>query len=215
VTSYEIRRDGSLLVTTPSAATTYVDTTVVPGTTYLYEVRARDAAGNVSSPSNSATATTPAGVARLVFPPEADARVVEASPTTNYRVSYLRTDGGSDPDVESYLRFTVSGVSGTVQAATLRIYAYSGTANGPAVFTSDAGWTESALTWSNRPPRSGAGIADKGSIPANSWVEFDVTSLVPGNGTYSFVLATTSSDGVDLYSREASTLRPELVVLYG
>jgi hypothetical protein len=29
------------------------------------------------------------------------------------------------------------------------------------------------------------------------------------------VLATTSSDGVDIYSREAASLRPELVVLYG
>ena len=215
VTSYQIHRNGALLATTASAATTYSDTTATGGTLYSYEVRARDVAGNVSAPSNSVAVATPTGSSRSTFSPQADARVSEASPTTNYGTSYLRADGGSDPDVESYLRFSVSGISGTVQAATLRIYGYSGTANGPAVFTSTAGWTESALTWSNRPPRSGAGVADKGSISANSWIEFDVTALVGGNGTYDFVLATSSSDGIDMYAREVSTLRPELVVLSG
>jgi hypothetical protein len=33
----------------------------------------------------------------------------------------LRVDGASDPDVESYLRFSVAGVSGTVQSARLRV----------------------------------------------------------------------------------------------
>lgn len=38
----------------------YEDMTVQPDSTYTYEVRARDAAGNVSSESNAASATTPA-----------------------------------------------------------------------------------------------------------------------------------------------------------
>ena len=46
----------------------------------------------------------------------------------------------------------------------------------------------------------------------NTWVEYDVTPFVTGNGTYSFTLATTSNDGIDFYNREAATLRPELVV---
>jgi len=59
VTGYDIYRDGSLLTTT-GPVTAYPDTTVSPETTYQYSVRARDAAGNVSDPSNTATATTPA-----------------------------------------------------------------------------------------------------------------------------------------------------------
>ena len=58
VASYAIYRDGSLLKTV-TPRTTYSDTTAGPGTTYRYEVRARDASGNVSAPSNAATATTP------------------------------------------------------------------------------------------------------------------------------------------------------------
>ena len=149
--------------------------------------------------------------------PEADARTSEASPSTNYGTSYLRADAGSDPDVESYLKFTVSGVLSPIQSAKLRVYAYTGTANGPAVFTSGTAWSESTVTWSTRPAATSAATDDKGSIASNSWVEYDVSPFVTGNGTYSFRLATTSSDGVDIYSREHtdSTLRPELVLTLG
>ncbi|HEU0115004.1 MAG TPA: hypothetical protein VFQ80_10015, partial [Thermomicrobiales bacterium] len=58
-------------------------------------------------------ASTNAGVSGLTFAPNADARVEQAHPTANYgSSSKLRVDGGSDPDVETYLRFPVSGVSG-------------------------------------------------------------------------------------------------------
>ena len=54
VTGYEIYRDGTLLTTT-GAGTTFADTGVVPGQ-HSYFVKARDAAGNVSGPSNTASA---------------------------------------------------------------------------------------------------------------------------------------------------------------
>jgi hypothetical protein len=57
VTNYDIYRDGVLLVTT-KAVTSYRDHTIVGGTTYRYQVRARDAAGNVSGSSRTATVTT-------------------------------------------------------------------------------------------------------------------------------------------------------------
>ena len=44
-----------------SATTDYADTSVAAGSTYVYRVRAVDAAGNVGSFSNSADVTTPAG----------------------------------------------------------------------------------------------------------------------------------------------------------
>jgi fibronectin type 3 domain-containing protein len=59
VTGYQIYRDDQPLVTI-GAQTAYADTTVLPGSTHTYRVRALDAAGNTSSFSNSATATTPA-----------------------------------------------------------------------------------------------------------------------------------------------------------
>ena len=58
VTGYRIFRDGTLLDTI-GAQESYSDTTVTPGSTHSYTVRALDAAGNVSSASAPATASTP------------------------------------------------------------------------------------------------------------------------------------------------------------
>lgn len=56
VTNYDIYRDGTLIGTT-GATTTYTDSAVTGGTTYQYQVRARDTAGNVSGLSNVLTVT--------------------------------------------------------------------------------------------------------------------------------------------------------------
>lgn len=215
VTGYEVFRGGSQIATT--VGTTYTDSGAAPNTSYSYQVRAFDLAGNRSAFSNSATVTTPAGGGTtLVFAPVADARVEEANPGTNFGTSTnIRADGGSDPDVDTYLTFSVSGVSGPVQGARLRLYAGSGTANGPAVYTAPATWTETGITWATKPPRTSGAHDDKAAIAASSWVEWDVTPFVGGNGTFSFDIATDSSDGIDFHSRESSSLRPELVLTVG
>jgi hypothetical protein len=211
VTGYEIFRSGAPLTTV--TGTGYADTTVSPGTTYTYQVRARDAAGNRSAFSNSANVTTPASTT-LTLSPMADARVAEAAPTTNYGTSYLRADAGSGVDVESYLRFGLSGISGSVRSAKLRVYAYSATSDGPAVYSTGNAWTEAGITWSNRPGRTSSAADDKGLISAGTWVEYDVKPFIVGDGTYSFMLGTSSSDGVNMYSREASSLGPSLIVSF-
>lgn len=61
VTAYDIYRDGSLLTSVAPPAG-YLDQTVQPGTSYSYYVVARDAAGNTSQPSNTASVTTPTDV---------------------------------------------------------------------------------------------------------------------------------------------------------
>jgi hypothetical protein len=199
-----------------SACTSPREYTGLADGSHSFRVQASDAAGNTDTSPASRTWTVATGPATsLRFAPEADARVHEANPGTNYGTSYLRADGGADPDVESYLRFTVSGVTGPVSSAKLRVYAYTGSGNGPAIFSTSNTWTESGLTWTNRPTRTSAATDDKGSIPSNSWVEYDVKSFVGGNGTFSFVIASTSNDGVDIYSREAASLRPELVLTFG
>jgi chitodextrinase len=59
VTAYDIDREGSLIASVAPAAG-YLDQTVQAGTTYTYSVVAKDAAGNSSQASNTATVTTPA-----------------------------------------------------------------------------------------------------------------------------------------------------------
>ncbi len=216
VTGYEIFRNGTLLPPV-GAVTTFADTTVAPSTAYTYQVRAFDAAGNRSGLSASAGATTPAAPSTTTstFAPTADAYVAEATSSTNFGTSTtLRVDAGTDPDVESYIRFPVTGLTGSIQSAKLRLWVGSdATANGPAVYTTASTWSEGSITWANRTARVGTGTDDKGSIPTNSWVEYNVASLIAGNGTYDFVLAGTSTDGINFSSREATTNKPQLVIV--
>jgi len=60
VAGYRIYRNSSLLTTNNSQLTTYSDTGLSPSTTYTYTVSAYDAAGNTSSQSSLASATTQA-----------------------------------------------------------------------------------------------------------------------------------------------------------
>jgi hypothetical protein len=57
VTGYQIFRDGTQ-VATDTSGTTYADTGLAASSTQTYVVKAYDAAGNVSSASNTATSTT-------------------------------------------------------------------------------------------------------------------------------------------------------------
>jgi hypothetical protein len=59
VTAYSVYRDGVRVCSV--AALSCIDTGLSPSTTYSYTVKARDAAGNFSPPSNTATVTTPPG----------------------------------------------------------------------------------------------------------------------------------------------------------
>ncbi|MET9231570.1 cellulase family glycosylhydrolase [Lentzea sp. NPDC003310] len=64
VTGYDVFRavgSGSFAQAGSSATTSFTDSGLSPSTTYRYQVRAKDAAGNVSATSGTASATTGAG----------------------------------------------------------------------------------------------------------------------------------------------------------
>jgi acid phosphatase type 7 len=153
------------------------------------------------------------GTSNLTFRVEADARVQKANPSTNYGTSTtLQVNGINNPDIESYIRFTVSGVTGSIQSVKLRVFCTTnGTANGPVVYGASNTWTETGITWNNRPARITGALDNKGSISTSTWVEYNVGAFVTGNGTYTMVLVADSSDGSMFSSREGSQ-PPELVI---
>ena len=106
---------------------------------------------------------------------------------------------------EAHMRFLVDGIVGKIQSATLRLRSISDTQDGPAVFRTTAPWSETGVTWANRPPAAGAALADAGPIAAGTITDLDVTSAVTGPGAVSFKLTGTSADAIDLHSREAAT----------
>ncbi len=142
--------------------------------------------------------------------PVADAYVDSTLPSTNYGTStQIRVDGS--PIVNSYLRFDVSGVSGSVAQATLRIYANSSLNSGvTANRVADNTWGESTINYGNA-PAIGSALGMSSAVTTGTWVTFDVTPYVTGNGTYSFAITSTNVTALSLASREA-TNKPELVI---
>ena len=59
VVGYNILRGGHQVASQRDGTATFLDSQLQPGTTYTYQVRAFDAAGNISVLSNATTATTP------------------------------------------------------------------------------------------------------------------------------------------------------------
>lgn len=169
----------------------------------------------VAKPNNGYNEPQLQTASTLIVIAEADARVEQHNPTTNTGTSnYLATIRANNRSIESYLRFTVSGISGVIQTARLRVYdTTDATKNGPAVYATNNTWTETGITWNNRPARTSGAVDNKGAIPKNTWVEYDVSTLVTGNGTYSFVLAGDSGDSARFSSREGSQ-PPQLTITF-
>ena len=117
------------------------------------------------------------------------------------------------PHQASYLRFTVTGVTGTIQNATLRLFNTNRSPNGPAIYGTDNSWAETGITWNNRPAATTGPVDNIGWAGKDVWVGYNVTALITGNGSYSFVLVADSSDGVRFDSREGDQ-PPQLMLTF-
>ena len=124
----------------------------------------------------------------------------------------LRADGS--PDLHSYLKFTVTGLSGAPSQVTLRIFATSTSTTGVTVSgVSDTSWGEKTLNYNNMPAIDGGAAGSSGPIKtSNTWISINVTSLISGNGTYSMAVSTTNSTAISMASRESGANAPQLVI---
>lgn len=212
---------GSIITIAPaSGVITYAPAAGFSGSDqFTYSVQ-----DNEGATSNTATVTVSVGSstpATLTFEPSDDAMVKSSSPTKNYgNDSTLRLRAG-DPQYYSFLKFTVTGVSGMIQSATLRLYVTDGSNDGGTVYlvsnayrNSSTPWQESGITWNNAPAISGAPLAAATNAAAGTWVEYDVTSAVAGNSTYSFGMSSASTNSIYFSSKEAA-FPPELVITTG
>jgi hypothetical protein len=122
----------------------------------------------------------------------------------------LRIDGS--PVLRSYLRFEVSGVSGSVTSATLRLFPNGSLATGFDVHrVANTTWGEKTITYATAPAYDPAVVATSGSVTQGQWVSLNVAAAVTGNGAYSFAL--TGANALALASREAGTVKaPQLVI---
>ena len=150
------------------------------------------------------------------FAPLHDAHTKSSRPGSNYgSKDHIRLRNGR---YHGYLKFDIIGLAGPVQSATLRMYVTNASPSGGSIYSvantlidGTTPWTEENLTGGNAPGISGSPLSSVGAAVLNTWVEFDVTAAVTGNGTYSFGLKNSSSNSV-FYSSTEGNYPAELVV---
>jgi hypothetical protein len=148
------------------------------------------------------------------FAPSADAYTLSTNPTQNYgTASVLNIRGSSSPYYRSYLKFDVSGLSGTAMSAILRLWVSDTSVDYGQVGSVSSSWTETGLTWNNQPSMPMTFLTVLG--PENGYVTIDVSTEVGRNGTYSFGIESLSSDLAAFGSREDSNTdhRPLLTIV--
>ena len=151
----------------------------------------------------------------VTFTPSADTHVAQQQPTRNMGLhSSLEIDGS--PRSEGFVRFDVVNLLYGVERVTLRFWVLDGTESAPALWLSpNTTWRDLEVVWNTRPAID-TEIASGGEhVSTESWLEYDVTSVVTGNGSYTFALVPTSDDGLDVNSMNAGENWPELVIDFG
>ncbi len=217
VAGYRIYRNGATTPTaTVTSGTSYQDTGLAANTTYSYTVSAYDAAAtpNESAKSSPAASATTAAATSATFLPVADSYVDSSAASTNYGTNTaLRVD--ASPTVRSYLRFNLTGLTGTVTGATLQVWADTALSDGYDVFgVANTTWIESgagSITSANAPPLAATKTGSSGPVAAATLTGVDVTPLVTGNGLISIALTTPSTTALRMQSRE-NARPPQLLV---
>jgi hyaluronate lyase len=177
----------------------------------------------------------PAAGAATLLAPAADAYVRDGSyASKNFGADtslVVKRTGTVDNSYNriAYLRFDLSGVTRPVERAVLWVYGATadsgGTQTGLRIWRVDNDtWTESGLTWSNRPTLVGGALSGGEISTRADWVGFDVTSAVAaaapaagGDGRASLAIwqAQEAAPGlaVVLHSRQNTSNPPRLQVV--
>ncbi len=212
--------NGSASVDAQTGAVTYSpDSGFTGNDEFSYTVR-----DNEGAESNTAVVfinvTAGGGTQILTLQPTDDAQVKLTDATNNYATkSTAKVEAGK---FSTYLKFNVSGISGTVQTAVLRLRVgdagSDASESGGNVFLTSVNlkgsatpWTETVLTSGNAPDATGNPLSSQGPVSPLQIVEFDVSSAISGNGAISFCITSLSGDQVKYYTKEGLT-PPELVI---
>ena len=150
-----------------------------------------------------------------------DTYVSQAKPNNKFgNQAALRVQDAAK-DLLTYLKFDVTGLSGTVHSATLRLYVTDAGPDGGAVYAvgnnyrnTTTPWVETGLNWTNAPTIGGAPLDSAGAPVRKQWLEWDVTAAIAGNGVYSFGLRNANRNLIAFASAEG-TRPPELVIEWG
>jgi glucose/arabinose dehydrogenase len=156
----------------------------------------------IVAPATNSTYIANYAATSLSFVASADSYVRWNKASSNFGTSptlFVRSG-----QYRTYLKFTVSGLSGPAQSAKLRLWVTGSSTSAGSAYAVSTSWTEAGITWSNAPPISGSALATPGAATAGTWVEFNLGTAIAGNGTYSFAISGGANDQASYASRETS-----------
>ncbi len=177
----------------------------IPGleglTLYYYKV----SSCNIDGPCNTSTVASFSLPGQASFTVIDDATVQEDSPDTNYGASPVLEVDLASPHANTYLKFNVTGTTGQITSAVVKIVNADATTDGGEIYhVTSTSWDESTITWNNRPLKSGGALDALGAVDPGNTYSLDVSSVVTANGTYSFVIVPTVTNGADYESKEGA-----------
>ena len=234
VTEYQVHRSdtsgftpsaASLVATLNGSTLSWIDAGRPAGTSY-YQVLAADEAGNVSGPSNEASATVvplPQPVT-LTLTPTADTYVNAGAPNTaTGSFTTLATRGTSA--YITYMRFNASSqvpagqhacVSATLKFSTTAD-SFAGSADPQQTVAMAGDWSEATTTYNNRPQTSSTllGTLTGPTAPNASYsISLDAAAISAAlAGDINFSMQSAGTDNMWFFSREATAVkRPALVL---
>lgn len=185
---------------------------LAPNQVYHYRLIALDASGNRAVSADQTFTTSTGGL--FLFKPSADA-TVEASgifgvtrELGNYGAVNLLAGSGW----ESYLRFEVTGVTGEIAAAVLRLHGRQAGRSGGNLHVLQQPWSEKEVTWLSKPAVTTPPIGRLPAVQAGQWHAFDLAGVINGNGTFDLALIGAGEKPVSFDSRESLNSQPELIV---
>ncbi len=197
---------------TPTNTPTNIPTnTVVPPTSTATSTPTNTAVPPTSTSTSTPLPTATALPVQSTVIASADSYVQKTDPKKNFGSKGTLIVDGTDDLREVYVRFSVN-AAGSLRKAVLRLYVTDGTKDGPRLYqAANTTWSESSIIWNNRPGATGSVLGNLGKVNDKVWVEYDVTSVVTANGSYSFVLVGDSTESIEFTSREGSN-KPQLVL---
>lgn len=178
---------------------------------------------SVSGNNSDSHDTVVVGPTVATFTAVHDAHVVAATNTTNYgnEATLRLRNATSGTNYNAFVKFDVTGLTGSVVNATLKLTVQTVGNNGDNIYAvsnnylnTSTAWVETGINGSNAPTISGVALDSDAAGTANVTIEYNVTSAITGNGTFSFGIRTNSTSSRYLHSSEATTeaYRPQLVV---
>jgi PKD repeat protein len=203
---WDFQNDGTIDSTQRSPSFVYTS----PGT-YSVKLTVSNTSGSDSITKAGYITVTAVGQT-LTFTPTDDSFVRSSYPNElNGSLNNLRSFKNL-AETDSYLKFTVTGLTGPVASAKLRLYVVDASPDAGILYpVADTTWSEGTITWTTKPPVSGTAIGPAGPAKIGTWIEIDLGSTITGDGTYSFALVGTYSDAAWFSSKEGAN-SPQLVI---